>query len=57
MRHPNDPDSPPVSVPRSTFEASYSANGWVEAKSPAANAVVVNTPSSLVDAPTTSEED
>lgn len=35
ISHPDDPDSPPVSVPRSTFEGSYSLNGWVETDAPA----------------------
>ncbi len=56
MRHPDLPGDFVV-VPRSTFENSYSKNGWVEAKSPAAKAAVENIKSSPVDAPTTSKED
>lgn len=35
ISHPDDPDSPPVSVPLSTFEGSYSLNGWLEVDPPA----------------------
>lgn len=56
MRHPDLPGEFVV-VPRSTFDKSYSKNGWVEAKSSAAKAAVEEQTSPKADAPTTSKED
>lgn len=68
MTHPADPDSPPRSVPRSTFVGSYELNGWVETDAPleldeeaAATepepATVAGDTSPQVDARPASEED